>query len=77
MIDVRCLIGAVVGWPTTGGGQSRVVTRTRSATARTDLTGVTGIRTAEQGAAIAIRLATLPDDGRTGQLFDDNGVVPW
>ncbi|MGN9780802.1 hypothetical protein ACTMTF_05190 [Nonomuraea sp. ZG12] len=34
-------------------------------------------RTPEQGAAIAIRLATLSDDGPTGQLFDDNGVVPW
>ena len=25
----------------------------------------------------AIRLATVPDDGPTGQLFDDNGIVPW
>ncbi|WNF01296.1 SDR family oxidoreductase [Streptomyces luomodiensis] len=43
----------------------------------TDLNGFSGTRTAEQGAAIAIRLATLPDDGPTGQQFDDNGVVPW
>ena len=43
----------------------------------TDLNGFRGYRTPEQGAAIAIKLATLPDDGPTGGLFDDNGVVPW
>lgn len=43
----------------------------------TDLNGFRGTRTPEQGAAVAIRLATLPDDGPTGQLFDDSGVVPW
>jgi NAD(P)-dependent dehydrogenase (short-subunit alcohol dehydrogenase family) len=43
----------------------------------TDLNGFSGTQTPEQGAAIAIRLATVPDDGPTGQLFDDNGVVPW
>ncbi|WP_141208816.1 SDR family oxidoreductase [Streptomyces griseorubiginosus] len=43
----------------------------------TDLNGFSGTRTPEQGAAIAVRLATLPDDGPTGQMFDDSGVVPW
>ncbi|MEV6010490.1 SDR family oxidoreductase [Streptomyces sp. NPDC051976] len=43
----------------------------------TDLNGFRGVRTPEQGAAIAIRLATLPDDGPTGQFFDDAGEVPW
>jgi NAD(P)-dependent dehydrogenase (short-subunit alcohol dehydrogenase family) len=43
----------------------------------TDLNGFRGIRTPEQGAAIAIKLATLPDDGPTGKFFDDTGVVPW
>ncbi|MGW2719960.1 SDR family oxidoreductase [Streptomyces sp. NPDC001492] len=43
----------------------------------TDLNGFSGTQTPEQGAAIAIRLATLSDDGPTGQLFDDSGVVPW
>ncbi|MEU2297691.1 SDR family oxidoreductase [Streptomyces antibioticus] len=43
----------------------------------TDLNGFSGTQTPEQGAAIAIRLATLPDDGPTGQMFDDSGVVPW
>ncbi|MER8115945.1 SDR family NAD(P)-dependent oxidoreductase [Streptomyces sp. NPDC094031] len=43
----------------------------------TDLNGFSGTQTPEQGAAIAIRLASLPDDGPTGQLFDDSGVVPW
>jgi NAD(P)-dependent dehydrogenase (short-subunit alcohol dehydrogenase family) len=43
----------------------------------TDLNGFRGTRTPEQGAAIAIHLATLPDDGPTGGFFDDDGVVPW
>jgi NAD(P)-dependent dehydrogenase (short-subunit alcohol dehydrogenase family) len=43
----------------------------------TDLNGFRGVRTAEQGAAIAIRLATLPDDGPTGGFFDDAGPVAW
>jgi NAD(P)-dependent dehydrogenase (short-subunit alcohol dehydrogenase family) len=43
----------------------------------TDLNGFRGTRTPEQGAAIAIHLATLPDDGPNGGFFDDAGVVPW
>ncbi len=43
----------------------------------TDLNAFRGVRTPEQGAAIAIRLATLPDDGPTGGFFEDAGVVPW
>ena len=43
----------------------------------TDLNGFRGTRTVEQGAATPIRLATLPDDGPTGQFFDDDGTVPW
>jgi NAD(P)-dependent dehydrogenase (short-subunit alcohol dehydrogenase family) len=43
----------------------------------TDLNGFRGARTPEQGAAVAIRLATLPDDEPTGGFFDDAGVVPW
>ncbi|WP_433221800.1 SDR family oxidoreductase [Microtetraspora malaysiensis] len=43
----------------------------------TDLNGFRGARTPEQGAAIAIRLATLPDGGPTGAFFEDAGVVPW
>ncbi|MGW7408558.1 SDR family NAD(P)-dependent oxidoreductase [Streptomyces sp. NPDC054833] len=43
----------------------------------TDLNNFRGVRTPEQGAAIAIRLATLPDDGPTGRFFDDAGEVPW
>jgi NAD(P)-dependent dehydrogenase (short-subunit alcohol dehydrogenase family) len=43
----------------------------------TDFTGFNAQRTPEQGAAIAIRLATLPDDGPRGGFFDDEGVVPW
>ncbi|MFJ5228605.1 SDR family NAD(P)-dependent oxidoreductase [Kitasatospora sp. NPDC088391] len=43
----------------------------------TDLNGFRGVRTPAQGAAIAVRLATLPDDGPTGRFFDDAGIVPW
>ncbi|MCX4091398.1 SDR family NAD(P)-dependent oxidoreductase [Nocardia sp. alder85J] len=43
----------------------------------TDLNGFRGVRTPQQGAAIAIHLATLPDDGPTGGFFDDDGTVPW
>ena len=43
----------------------------------TDFTSFLGPRTPEQGAATAIRLATLPDDGPTGGFFEDAGVVPW
>jgi NAD(P)-dependent dehydrogenase (short-subunit alcohol dehydrogenase family) len=34
-------------------------------------------RTAADGAAIAVRLATLPDGGPTGGYFNDAGSVPW
>jgi NAD(P)-dependent dehydrogenase (short-subunit alcohol dehydrogenase family) len=43
----------------------------------TDLNGFRGVRTPEQGAAIAIQLATLPDDGPTGGYFEDAGQIPW
>jgi NAD(P)-dependent dehydrogenase (short-subunit alcohol dehydrogenase family) len=43
----------------------------------TDLNGFRGFRTPQQGAAIAITLAQLPDDGPTGGYFDDAGPIPW
>ncbi|MBV8931841.1 MAG: SDR family oxidoreductase [Kutzneria sp.] len=43
----------------------------------TDLNGHRGDRTAEQGARIAIELATIGWDGPTGGFFDDDGSVPW
>ncbi|MFB6724979.1 SDR family oxidoreductase [Kribbella sp. NPDC056345] len=43
----------------------------------TDFNGFHGLRTPQEGAAIAIRLATLPDDGPRGGFFDDAGTVPW
>ena len=43
----------------------------------TDLNAFSGHRTPQQGAAIAVRLATLPDDGPTGGFFDDAGPIPW
>ena len=43
----------------------------------TDLNQHRGTRTVEQGATVAVRLATLPADGPTGGYFDEDGVVPW
>ena len=43
----------------------------------TDINDGHGERTAEQGAAVAIRLAMLDDDGPTGGFFDHRGTVPW
>ncbi|MBS2537343.1 SDR family oxidoreductase [Catenulispora sp. NF23] len=43
----------------------------------TDLNGFQGTSTPEEGAKAAIQLATLPDDGPRGGLFDADGVVPW
>lgn len=43
----------------------------------TDLNQHRGTRTVEQGAAAAVRLATLPEDGPTGGYFDEDGPVPW
>lgn len=46
----------------------------------TDFTKPLGLpisRTAAEGAAIAVRLATLGPEGPTGGLFDDHGPVPW
>ena len=52
----------------------------------TDLNGHTGFRTAEQGAAVCVHLATLPADGPAGQLWGhlwalgdgaQDGVLPW
>ena len=43
----------------------------------TDLNNFSGHRTPDQGAAIAVRLATLPAGGPSGGFFEDAGVVPW
>lgn len=43
----------------------------------TDGSGSTGGRTPAQGAAIAIRMATLGPDGPTGTFVDENGPIPW
>ena len=43
----------------------------------TDLNNHSGIRTVEEGARAAVRLATLPADGPTGSFFDEDGPVPW
>jgi NAD(P)-dependent dehydrogenase (short-subunit alcohol dehydrogenase family) len=43
----------------------------------TDLNHCSGTSTPEEGAAAAIRLATIHDDGPAGQQFDADGAVPW
>ena len=43
----------------------------------TDLNGHAGPRTVAEGAAIAVRLATLGPDGPTGGFFNDDGPEPW
>jgi NAD(P)-dependent dehydrogenase (short-subunit alcohol dehydrogenase family) len=43
----------------------------------TDMNNHSGVRTVEQGAKIAVDLATLPADGPTGGYFDENGRLPW
>ncbi len=42
----------------------------------TDMTD-RGTRTPEDGAAIVLRLATLPADGPSGCFFDERGELPW
>ena len=43
----------------------------------TDLNGHSGTRTPEQGAAVFLELATLPDDGPSGTFSDETGPLPW
>lgn len=43
----------------------------------TDLNNFQGHRTPEQGAAVFLELATLPDAGPSGTFRDENGVLPW
>jgi NAD(P)-dependent dehydrogenase (short-subunit alcohol dehydrogenase family) len=43
----------------------------------TDLNGHRGTRTVEEGARVAVHLATLPAEGPSGGFFNDEGKVPW
>jgi NAD(P)-dependent dehydrogenase (short-subunit alcohol dehydrogenase family) len=43
----------------------------------TDFTNFYGERTPTQAAAVAVELATIPDDGPTGQFFSEAGPVAW
>ncbi len=43
----------------------------------TDLNGNSGPRSAAQGAVVAIKYATIPDDGPSGGYFDENGPIAW
>ncbi|MDQ1218121.1 SDR family NAD(P)-dependent oxidoreductase [Microbacterium arborescens] len=43
----------------------------------TDFNDFRGTRTPEEGAAVAVRLATLPADGPTGAVFEDDTQLAW
>jgi NAD(P)-dependent dehydrogenase (short-subunit alcohol dehydrogenase family) len=43
----------------------------------TDFNGFRGTRTPEEGAAVAVRLATLPAGGPTGAVFEDDTQLQW
>jgi NAD(P)-dependent dehydrogenase (short-subunit alcohol dehydrogenase family) len=43
----------------------------------TDINNHSGPRTPEQGARIAIQMATVGEDGPTGGYFNDEGRLPW
>jgi NAD(P)-dependent dehydrogenase (short-subunit alcohol dehydrogenase family) len=43
----------------------------------TDLNNHRGRQTIQEGAAEAIRLALLPEDGPTGTYSERKGIVPW
>lgn len=43
----------------------------------TDLNGFQGPRSVEQGAKIVVELATLPDDGPTGEFLSEDGKIAW
>jgi NAD(P)-dependent dehydrogenase (short-subunit alcohol dehydrogenase family) len=43
----------------------------------TDMGGWSAARTPAQGAAVAVRLATLPADGPTGHVYAEDGRLPW
>lgn len=43
----------------------------------TDFNDFRGTRTPDEGAAVAVRLATLPADGPTGLVFEDDQRLAW
>jgi NAD(P)-dependent dehydrogenase (short-subunit alcohol dehydrogenase family) len=43
----------------------------------TDFNNFRGTRTPDEGAAVAIRLATLPADGPTGAVYEDDVRLAW
>jgi NAD(P)-dependent dehydrogenase (short-subunit alcohol dehydrogenase family) len=43
----------------------------------TAMSGYQGPRTPRQGASVAIRYATIADDGPTGGYFHEGGPIPW
>ena len=42
-----------------------------------DFTAYQGYRSTAEGAAVAVRLATIADDGPRGGFFNEEGALPW
>jgi hypothetical protein len=53
------------------------VSRSTPAHRSQDSNNHSGHRTAAQGAAVVVRLATLGADGPTGGFFSEDGPMPW
>jgi NAD(P)-dependent dehydrogenase (short-subunit alcohol dehydrogenase family) len=43
----------------------------------TDFNDFSGVRTPAEGAAVAVRLAGLPDDGPSGEVYEDDARLAW
>ena len=43
----------------------------------TDMNNHQGLKSASEGAAIAVTMGMLPADGPTGGFFDSDGPIPW
>ncbi|MGC5013798.1 SDR family NAD(P)-dependent oxidoreductase [Streptosporangium sp. DT93] len=59
------------------GGSGILVNAVDPGHCATDMTGHTGSRTAAQGAAVAVRMATVGADGPTGTFGGEDGPFPW
>ena len=71
--DTRSRAMVQLGQPS----KSRIANAADPAYTATDLNGHRGHRTVEQAATAPVRLATLDDEGPTGQFEDEDGPVPW
>jgi NAD(P)-dependent dehydrogenase (short-subunit alcohol dehydrogenase family) len=71
------LNGVTVQYARQFAGTSILINAMSPGLVASDFTDFLGPRTPEQGAATAIRLATLPDGGPSGAFLEDEGVIAW